>query len=206
MGPGGWIWIAVVAVAAAVLSWKHLRRRNLPAKEDGRLPAPLRVFERAPSEMTEGLTPPWQVELTRHLKEAKYAFLGDFSYSSEQFFWARVFLTPDRKAAVLLVNWVEGGKNFKQVVTNGEIYSFLEGGGFLLTAASQDGAARLLTGADRPPEESLSLALKPVVSGRDVWDLLESHATRLREREARGGSAVSLEPADALKRLSGVFG
>jgi hypothetical protein len=176
VGVGGWIYLAVLAAA---LAWYFRRdRKGAPAPPEAPLPEDLGLIrlEKAPLEMVLGLTPKWQSELTPKLDAEGWRMVGDFSYTSTTFFFARIFLSPDARTALLFVNWVEGKGGFKQVVTNLEMYSFLEDGTFRLTAASQDGAARLLTGANRPPEGHLRLKLQAVFSELDVRPLMAAHA------------------------------
>jgi hypothetical protein len=162
------------------------------------------VMEKAP-QIVETQAPPWQRTLSEKLQEAGFQLVGDYSYAARQFFWARVFLAPDAKSALLLVNWVEGIDQGKQVTCNLEIYSFEKGGSFLLTACAQDGAARLLTGANRPTEDQLSLHLKAVFAESSVMPIFKEHQERVAAKEAKGVSFRELDPTNVLPSLSKVF-
>lgn len=170
----------------------------------GDLPKPPVILAPAPQGMVEALTPPWQKELDGKLRAEGFHYVGDFSYAALNFFWARTFISPDAKSAILLVNWVEGKEGGKVVIPNLEIYSF-DGNSFILTACSQDGAARLLTGAQRPTEEQLSLHLKAVYAESAVRPILEEHRQRLAAWEARGVQVRLLTPANVLPSLSKIY-
>ena len=161
-------------------------------------------FVKAPEAMTEALTPKWQKDFTDKLKEQGYHLLGDYSYASTLFFWARTFIAPDKKSALLLVNWVEGKEGGKVVIPNLEIYSFT-GNSFLLTACAQDGAAKLLTGATRPTPEQLSLHLKAVFAESAARPIIEEHQKRLSDWETRGVPVRELTATNVLPSLSKVF-
>ena len=117
---------------------------------------------------------------------------------------ALVRLTPPFERARLVEKsggFEEGGK---VVLPNLEIYSF-DGNGFILTACSQDGAARLLTGAKRPTNEQLSLHLKAVygeISVRTIW---REHQQRVIEWEGRGAKIRELTPTNLLPSLSYIY-
>ena len=159
---------------------------------------------KAPGEMTTALTPKWQADFTQKLQDQGYLLLGDYSYASMLFFWARTFLSPDKKSALLLVNWVEGKDGGKVIIPNLEIYSF-DGNSFILTACAQDGAAKLLTGANRPTEEQLSLHLKAVFAESAARPVIEEHQKRLADWEARGAKVRELTAANILPSLSKIF-
>ena len=161
-------------------------------------------FVKAPEAMTEALTPKWQRELTDKLKEQGYHLMGDYSYPSTLFFWARTFIAPDKKSVLLFVNWVEGKEGGKVVIPNLEIYSFT-GNDFLLTACAQDGAAKLLTGANRPSERQLSLHLKAVFAESAARPIMEEHQRRLADWEASGVPVRELTTMNVLPSLSKVF-
>jgi hypothetical protein len=154
--------------------------------------------------MTERMTPPWQREFTQKLKDQGYHFMGDHSYASLTFFWARVFISPDKKSALLLVNWAEGKELGKILITNLEIYSF-SGNSFILTACAQDGAMKLLTGANRPTEGQLSLHLKAVYAASAAQPIIDEHQRRLAEWESKGEKVRELTSANVLASLSKVF-
>ena len=159
---------------------------------------------KAPAEMTAALTPKWQADFTQKLQDQGYLLLGDYSYASMLFFWARTFLSPDKKSVLLLVNWVEGKDGGKVIIPNLEIYSF-DGNSFILTACAQDGAAKLLTGANRPTEEQLSLHLKAVFAESAARPVIEEHQKRLADWEAKGAKVRELTSANFLPSLSKIF-
>ena len=126
MGPAG---AAVLVLLAGVLAYLALSERRFSraqARGDGNpfagMPKVSVQMVPAPGEMTERLTPSWQAGFTQKLQEEGYLLLGDYSYASTLFFWARTFLAPDQKSALLLVNWVEGKEGGKVVISNLEIY------------------------------------------------------------------------------------
>ncbi len=204
---GGWFYLVVLAVALAL----YARARGYGWKKPVALPeAPepglSRIhLEKAPLEMSLSLTPKWEAELTPKVAAEGWVMLGDWSYTSMTFFFARAFLSPDGMTVMLWVNWVEGKGGFKQVVTNLELYSFLGDGTFLLTAACQDGAARLLTGANRPPEDKLRLKLQAVFSELDVRPLMEQHSIWIRDWTSRGLPARVLIKPEVQTELEGLF-
>ncbi len=209
MGPGGIAVLVLIASAAAyiLVAEKPFRKKGRSPWDDspfaGLAKVPLHLVQ-APPEMAERLTPPWQAELTQKLRQEGYDLVGDYSYSSTLFFWARTFLAPDRKSVLLLVNWVEGKEGGKVVISNLEIYSFT-GNSFLLTACAQDGAAKLLTGANRPTEEQLSLHLKAVFAESAVRPIVEEHRRRLKAWEEKGTILRELTRENVLPSLSKVF-
>jgi hypothetical protein len=105
---------------------------------------------------------------------------------------------------LLLVNWVEGKEGGKVVISNLEIYSFT-GNSFLVTACAQDGAAKLLTGANRPTEEQMSLHLKAVFAESAVRPILEEHQKRLSAWEEKGVKVRELTKENVLPSLSKIF-
>ncbi|HVM33446.1 MAG TPA: hypothetical protein VMU88_09955 [bacterium] len=207
MGPGGWFWLCLMGSALAWLFSQEWRRRppGSPAAPPERVPL---VLEEAPAERVASLTPPWQAELTAQLEAEGFERLGDFAYASTEFFWARIFLTPGRRAALLLVNWKEGGKYGAPLTSNLEIYSWgtFEGKrDFRLTACAQDGSTRLLTGANRPSPRQMALHLKMVFNAVGVKPLLAEHEERLRAWEREGARIELLERAPALAALAAIF-
>src|SRR5579883_3342224 len=164
MGVGGFVvLLLIVAAVGYILATEKPFSKKPPSATNpfGDLPKVSVQLVKAPEEMTERLTPKWQLDLCQKLEQEGFIRIGDFSYASTLFFWARTFISPDLKSALLLVNWVEGKEGGKVVISNLEIYSFT-GNSFLVTACAQDGAAKLLTGANRPSEEQMSLHLKAV--------------------------------------------
>jgi len=158
----------------------------------------------APLDMTERLTPKWEKDYTQKLKIQGYHLMGDYSYAATLFFWARIFISPDKKSVLLLVNWVEGKDTGKVVISNLEIYSF-SGNSFILTACAQDGAIKLLTGSNRPSEEQLSLHLKAVYAEISAQPIIDEHQGRLKTWEAKGEKVRELDPSNVLASLSKVF-
>jgi hypothetical protein len=209
MGLGGLILLvlAVGLVAYILVTEKTFAKKSYSSSDEyflSNLPKIAIALVKAPGEMTAALTPKWQVEFTEKLKEQGYDLLGDYSYASTLFFWARAFIVPDKKSVLLLVNWVEGGQGGKVVISNLEIYSF-SADSFLLTACAQDGAAKLLTGANRPTPEQMSLHLKAVFAESAARPIIEEHQKRLVEWEAKGEKVRELTHANVLPSLSKVF-
>lgn len=207
MGLGGVVVLLVIAGLAAfiVLTERVLSHKNSASDSPfAHLPKVSVHLVPAPQDMTERLTPPWQRTYTEQLKEQGYKMIGDYSYASLVFFWARVFIAPDQKSALLLVNWVEGKEDGKVVISNLEIYSF-DGNSFILTACAQDGAVKLLTGAKRPTEEQLSLHLKAVYAEIAARPIVEEHQRRLKAWEDNGVQVRTLTTANVLPSLSKVF-
>jgi hypothetical protein len=168
------------------------------------LPKAAIVLERAP-QAVESQMPPWQLEVSKKLQSEGYVLVGDYSYTADQFFWARAFVSPDTKSVLLFVNWVEGMDKGKQIIANLELYSFTTEGDFILTAAAQDGATRLLTGANRPREDQLSLHLKAVYAEIAIRPLIEEHQKRIAERETQGTHFRELTRATAVPSLSKIL-
>jgi hypothetical protein len=204
MGLGGIIvLLLVVGIGIYILTVeKHFHKQE--DRRDFDFPKPPVILAPAPPGMVEALTPPWQKEFNLKLREEGFRYVGDFSYAALNFFWAKTFISPDSKSALLLVNWVEGKEGGKVVIPNLEIYSF-DGNSFILTACSQDGAARLLTGAKRPSEEQLSLHLKAVFAESAVRPIWEEHQQRLGDWEGRGAKIRELTPANILPSLSKTY-
>ncbi len=203
MGSVGTV-VLLLLLGTGILIWAAEKSRPKTKKNDGDLPQPPVILAPAPPGLVEALTPPWQRELIIRLKSEGFRHVGDFSYAAMNFFWASTFIAPDAKSAVLIVNWVEGKEGGKVVLPNLEIYSF-DGNGFILTACSQDGAARLLTGAKRPTNEQLSLHLKAVygeISVRTIW---REHQQRVIEWEGRGAKIRELTPTNLLPSLSYIY-
>jgi hypothetical protein len=198
--------VLVLAVLGYIVQKEKPFRGKSPFPlEMEHLPKAPVILEPAPTDMVEALTPPWQKQLTAKLRADGYGDIGDYSYSSSDFFWARVLIAPDQKSVLLLVNWKEGGQRFRQAVANLEIYSLSQAGSFLLTACAQDGASRLLTGANRPSAEQMSLHLKMVFNETGVKPLLEEHQQRLKAWEEKGTVVLKLAPESVLAGLSKIF-
>jgi len=207
MGLGGLI---VLLLVLALVVYIYFSERALTRKHSGsdspfaHLPKVSVNLVQAPKDMTERLTPPWQRTYSEQLQQQGYLLIGDYSYASMVFFWARVFISPDKKSALLLVNWVEGKEGGKIVISNLEIYSF-DGNSFILTACAQDGSIKLLTGAKRPTEEQLSLHMKAVYADVAAKPIVEEHQQRLKAWEEKGTQVRELTPANVLHSLSKVF-
>jgi hypothetical protein len=209
MGPGGVvILLLVIVIVAYILITEKTFRKIKDSDSAGALLSGLPKISiqlvKAPQDMTERLTPKWQADFTQKLQEQGYVLLGDYSYASTLFFWARTFISPDKKSALLMVNWVEGKEGGKVVIPNLEIYSFT-GNSFLLTACAQDGAAKLLTAANRPTPEQLSLHLKAVFAESAARPIIEEHQKRIADWEAKGEKVRELTPVNVLPSLSKVF-
>ncbi len=207
MGLGGSILLILIGIVIGYIlvteiPWR--KKRTSPPQGYEGMPKVSVVLVPAPEGMVQALTPPWQAEVTDKLKEEGFSLMGDYSYPALNFFWARTFISPDKKSVLLLVNWVEGKEGGKVIIPNLEIYSFT-GNSFLLTACSQDGAARLLTGANRPPEGSLSLHLKAVFAESSIRPIMQEHQKRLVEWESRGLTARELNRTNVLPSLSKAF-
>ena len=111
MGFGGWIVLVLTASIAGYILAVEKPFGNKNEEDSGELPPgyipkTALVLEKAPEEMTERLTPPWQAGFEKSLETEGYLTLGSFSYSAGDFFWARVYLSPDKKTVFLLVNWL----------------------------------------------------------------------------------------------------
>src|SRR5580698_3857443 len=127
MGLGGIILLLLVAGTVAYILVTEKTFQEKPPSGgnpfDGMAKISVQLVK-APEELTQRLTPPWQAQLTQKLEEEGYLLLGDYSYASTLFFWARTFLAPDSKSTLVLANWVEGKEGGKVVISNLEIYSF----------------------------------------------------------------------------------
>ncbi len=209
MGLGGFI---VVALFLAIILYILATEKPFQTRKDtdsagallAGLPKVAVTLVKAPGEMTEALTPKWQADFTQKLQDQGYILLGDYSYASMLFFWARTFLSPDKKSALLMVNWVEGKDGGKVIIPNLEIYSF-DGNSFILTACAQDGAAKLLTGANRPTPDQLSLHLKAVFAESAARPIIEEHQKRLEDWESKGAKVRELTKENVLPSLSKIF-
>ena len=198
--------VLVLAVLGFIVQIERpFRKKSSVATGMEHLPKMPVILEPAPADLVEALTPPWQKTLTEKLRADGYTDVGKFSYSSTDFFWAHLLIAPDQKFVLLLVNWKEGGQRFRQAVANLEIYSLGEKGSFLLTACAQDGASRLLTGANRPTSEQMSLHLKMVFNETGVKPLLEEHQQRLKAWEEKGNAVLLLRPDNVLAGFSKIF-
>lgn len=207
MGLGGVVVLFLILVMIAYILVTEKPFQDKKISEDdlfAALPKAGVILEKAP-QVVESQAPPWQVTLTQKLKDEGYHLMGDYSYAAGQFFWARVFIAPDAKSALLLVNWVEGMDKGKQIIPNLEIYSFDNKGSFILTACAQDGATRLLTGANRPSEDQLSLHLKAVYAESAVRPIVQEHQLRLAQWEEKGARVRELTPANVLPSLGKIF-
>ncbi len=207
MGVGGIVIIILLFLVIGYILFTEKLFRPKNAIDDSpfaHLPKISVNLVKAPQDMTERLTPAWQAQYSQKLQEQGYVFIGDYSYASTLFFWARVFIAPDKKSVLLLVNWVEGKEAGKVVISNLEIYSF-DGNSFILTACAQDGAAKLLTGPNRPSEKQLSLHLKAVYAAVAAQPIIEEHQNRLKVWENEGAQVRELTPINVLPSLSKVF-
>ncbi len=207
MGLGGIILLILIAAVVGYILVTEIpwRKKGTPPPQGSEeMPKVSAVLVPAPEGMVEALTPSWQREVTEKLKEEGFILVGDYSYPALHFFWTRTLISPDKKSVLLLVNWVEGKEGGKVVIPNLEIYSFTANS-FLLTACSQDGAARLLTGANRPPEKYLSLHLKAVFAESSIRPIMQEHQKRLEEWEAGGHPARELNRNNVLPSLSKAF-
>jgi hypothetical protein len=198
--------ILILVLVTVILIIEKPFHKKGPSEDDlfATLPKAGVILEKAP-QVVESQAPPWQITLSQKLESEGYHLMGDYSYAAGQFFWARVFISPDSLSALLLVNWVEGLDKGKQIIPNLEIYSFDNQGSFLLTACSQDGATRLLTGANRPTEDQLSLHLKAVYAESAVRPILQEHQARLEKWAAKGVRVRELTPANVLASLGKIF-
>ena len=204
MGLGGVVLIVLIfAIVGYILATEKPFQKNAPSDLFKSLPKVPLTLVKAPQDMTERLTPKWQADFTQKLQEQGYVLMGDYSYPSTLFFWARTFIAPDQKSTLLLVNWVEGKEGGKVVIPNLEIYSF-SGNSFIVTACAQDGAAKLLTGANRPREDQMSLHLKAVYAESAARPVIEEHQKRLVEWETKEKIRV-LTKENVLPSLSKVF-
>jgi len=207
MGLSGVIILVLLAgIVGYILATEKPFAKKAAASDNpfGNLPKISVQLVKAPEEMTERLTSKWQRDLCLRLEQEGYGLIGDFSYASTLFFWARTYLSPDHKSALLLVNWVEGKEGGKVVISNLEIYSFT-GNSFIVTACAQDGATKLLTGANRPSEEQMSLHLKAVFAESAVRPIIEEHQKRLGDWEQKGVKVRELTKENILPSLSKIF-
>lgn len=207
MGLGGIILLILLAaiVGYILATEKPFAKKTADSGNPfGNLPKVAVQLVKAPEDMTERLTPKWQRELCQKLEQEGYILIGDYSYASTLFFWARTYISPDHKSSLLLVNWVEGKEGGKIVISNLEIYSFT-GNSFIVTACAQDGAAKLLTGANRPSEDQMSLHLKAVYAESAVRPIVEEHQRRLKEWEEKGTKVRELTKENVLPSLSKIF-
>jgi len=204
VGLGGVVLIVLIfAIVGYILATEKPLQKNENPDLFKDLPKVPLTLVKAPQDMTERLTPKWQADFTQKLQEQGYVLMGDYSYPSTLFFWARTFISPDQKSALLLVNWVEGKEGGKVVIPNLEIYSF-SGNSFIVTACAQDGAAKLLTGANRPREEQISLHLKAVYAESAARPVIEEHQNRLGKWETKEKVRV-LTKENVLPSLSKIF-
>jgi hypothetical protein len=207
MGLGGDIvLVLLLAIIGYILVTEKTFAKRNPASDNlfANMPKISVTLAKAPQDMTERLTPKWQAEMSQKLQAEGYQLMGDYSYAAMLFFWARTFISPDKKSALLLVNWVEGKEGGKVVISNLEIYSF-SGNSFIVTACAQDGAAKLLTGANRPTEEQMSLHLKAVFAESAARPIIEEHQKRLAGWEAKGEKVRELTKDNVLPSLSKIF-
>src|SRR5579864_5812862 len=111
MGLGGVIVLVLLATVIGYILFteKPFAKKN-PSSDNlfANMPKIQVTLAKAPQDMTERLTPKWQAEMSQKLQAEGYQLMGDYSYAAMLFFWARTFLSPDKKSALLLVNWVEG--------------------------------------------------------------------------------------------------
>ncbi len=94
MGLGGVIVLLLIfgVVVYILLAEKSFGKKKTDSENPFSGMAKISVqLVKAPQELTEQLTPKWQAELTQKLSEEGYVCLGDYSYASTLFFWARTF-------------------------------------------------------------------------------------------------------------------
>lgn len=206
MGLGGIVILILLASLVGYIFFTEKTYRKTAGFNDpfAGLPKVSVKLMKAPQDMTERLTPKWQAELCQKLEQEGYVLIGDYSYASTLFFWTRTFIAPDHQSALLLTNWVEGKEGGKVVIGNLEIYSFT-GNDFIVTACAQDGAAKLLTGANRPTEEQMSLHLKAVFAESSVRPIIEEHQKRLKAWEEKGVKVRELTKENVLPSLEKIF-
>jgi|GEM_PF-1154611 len=207
MGLGGLLLFLSIAgvVSYIFLTEKTFQKRSAHSENPFAGMAKISVqMVKAPEELTERMTPKWLRDLSEKLRSEGYVFLGDYSYASTLFFWSHTFLAPDHKSALLFTNWVEGKEGGKVVISNLEIYSF-DGNSFIVTACAQDGAAKLLTGANRPREDQMSLHLKAVFAESSVRPIVQEHQKRIAEWEGRGAKVRELNRENVIPSLSKIF-
>jgi len=207
MGPGGYVVLVLLAVVLGYLLVveKPFGKGSSLSRDPSFITKTSVILEPAPQGKVESLTPPWQREFDQKLQQEGYQLIGDYSYTSSEFFWAHILLSPDQESLLLLVNWLEGKARGPQIISNVEIYSFEEKGSFLLTACAQDGATRLMTGANRPSDEQLSLHLKTVFAESAVRPILAEHEKRMKDQKERGMIFQKLTSEDVLPTLSKIF-
>ena len=205
MGLGGAILLALIVMTGLyILGTERPFEKAAPSNPFEGMPKPQVRLMPAPEDMVERLTPPWLRDLSPKLQAEGYQFIGNVSYASMTFFWAHTLISPDRRSVVLFTNWVEGKEAGKVVIPNLEIYSFT-GNDFIVTACAQDGAAKLLTGANRPREDQMSLHLKAVFAESAVRPILQEHQERLARWEALRNQVRQLNRENALPSLEKIF-
>lgn len=205
MGLGGWIVLAVILATLGhiAVSERVFSPKKVPNPFEG-LPKPQVRMAPAPEDMVGRLTPPWLRDLSPKLQAEGYEFIGNLSYASTLFFWAHTLISPDRRSVLMFTNWVEGKEGGKVVIPNLEIYSFT-GNDFIVTACAQDGAAKLLTGANRPREDQMVLHLKAVFAESSVRPILKEHQERLDRWDVQGNRARMLTRENVVPSLEKIF-
>jgi hypothetical protein len=205
LGLGGWVvLILIVLTVLYILGTERPFERAAATNPFAGMPKPQVHLAPAPEDMVERLMPPWQRPLFQKLEEEGFSPVGNVSYASMTFFWTRVFISPDHRSAVLFTNWVEGKEGGKVIIPNLEIYSFT-GNDFIVTACAQDGAAKLLTGANRPREDQMVLHLKAVFAESAVRPILQEHQERLARWEALRNQVRELNRENVLPSLEKIF-
>lgn len=203
MGPLGWAWVGITVLLFLGVAW---RRRLRKTPEDVLLEkiekaVVLRPFawEKPPLARVAATTPPWQNSALGKWKQAGFLHAGDWTSFDRPFFWVRMLVSPDGRSVLLWVNQEEGDQVFKTIHTHAEIFSFEERGGFFLTAMHTDGAAALLTGANRPPKERFRLKLQGVQDEASMKALWEEHIAWIAELETQGVVFQKLDVEKALR-------
>ena len=205
MGLGGAVLLTLIVMTGLyILGTERPFEKMAASNPFEGMPKPQVHLAPAPQDMVERLTPPWLRDLSAKLQAEGYQFIGNVSYASTLFFWAHTLIAPDRRSVVLFTNWVEGKEGGKVVIPNLEIYSFT-GNDFIVTACAQDGAAKLLTGANRPREDQMSLHLKAVFAESAVRPILQEHKERLVQWEAMRNQVRELNRENVLPSLEKIF-
>jgi hypothetical protein len=202
MGLGALIWIVGMGIFIFLI-W-HPRPKPSSRLEIPSLPS-IHLEVAAPS-LVDRYTPAWQLEAHEPLKNKGYIFVGNYAYTSSNLFFSKIWIDPTAQALIIFVNWIEDHRSHAHaVLTNLEIYSFLENQNFILTAFAQDGALRLLTGANRPDASQLYLKLQSVFSLKEVWRGIEMHIQRLQTLPTPNPLVPILSSASALTSLESII-
>jgi hypothetical protein len=83
MGLGGLILLALIAgtIGYILVTEKTFQKEQGPEDPFAGLPKYEVNFSKVPLEMTERMTPKWQVEFDQKLLEEGYVLIGDYSYA-----------------------------------------------------------------------------------------------------------------------------